>query len=257
MPKNLPKHISRLLFLLVIFLLLALAAKSYLTDPSFYKYGHYRADAIPELAAGVPLYRGASYCKSCHDERQYDTSSGAHMSVQCEVCHGTSRGHPEDGNMLIPTDTIRLCSTCHESMPARPARQPQIEVGEHPSPEEGATPCHTCHDPHSPADDAPVTDQLNTKTQTGTAGEWSAGLSALISKCAKCHGKKGEGKRKNPALAGLESAVFIEKMKTFKSAGSEITKMTKYAKPLSEEDIVELAYYYEGLLVRVPEKPPE
>ena len=61
MPKKLPKHIVRLLILLVIFLLLALTAKIYLTDPSFYKYGHYRADAIPELAAGEPIYKGAAF----------------------------------------------------------------------------------------------------------------------------------------------------------------------------------------------------
>jgi len=61
MPNKLPKHIVRQRILLVIFPLLAFAAKAYFTDPSFYKYGHYRADAIPELAVGEPLSKGAAY----------------------------------------------------------------------------------------------------------------------------------------------------------------------------------------------------
>ena len=120
MPNKLPKHIVRLLILLVFFLLLAFAAKTYFTDPSFYKYGHYRADAIPELAAGDPIYKGAAYCLNCHDEREADWSVGTHVTVQCEVCHGIDQGCPENGKAMIPADTVRLCSTCHEAMPARP-----------------------------------------------------------------------------------------------------------------------------------------
>jgi cytochrome c553 len=241
MLKNLPIHIVRLIFLLVFFMVLALGAKVYLTDPSFYQYGHYRADAIPELAAGEPLFRGAEYCKTCHDESQKDTSKGAHKTVQCEVCHGTGRNHPEDDRMLVPTDTIRLCSTCHEAMPSRPDTQPQIVVGEHPSHEDGSSQCHSCHDPHSPADESPLAE----------AGAESSSepdlLTALVSKCAKCHGKQGEGRRKNPALAGLESAIFIEKMNRFKFESDEKNKMSKYAKPLSDEEIALLAGYYESL----------
>jgi len=111
MPKKLPKHIVRLLILLVFFLLLAFAAKTWLTDPSFYKYGHYRADAIPELAAGEPRYKGSAFCINCHDQRKADWLNGAHAVVQCEVCHGPYRGCPENGKAMIPVATIRLCST--------------------------------------------------------------------------------------------------------------------------------------------------
>ena len=119
-----PKHIVNLLLLLSIFLLLAFAAKIYFTDPSFYKYGHYRADAVPEIAADIPLYRGAEYCQTCHDERLTDWPTGSHRTVQCEVCHGTDPEHPDNGKTMIPADTIKLCSYCHEALPTRPAWQP-------------------------------------------------------------------------------------------------------------------------------------
>jgi len=245
--RNLPKHIIRLLVLLGLFLLTALTAKTYFTDPSFYKFGHYRADVVPALATGVPLFRGTAYCQTCHDEKQYDTSAGAHQSVECEVCHGTHREHPDNGKMQIPTDTVRLCSTCHEAMPARPVRQPQIVLQEHPSPGEVTSQCQTCHNPHSPEDENPVE----------ILAAASIDLTGLVSKCVKCHGKQGEGRRKNPALAGMESVVFIEQMNKYKSDSSISKKMTKYATPLSEEEIVELARYYENLPAAPPEKLPE
>ena len=58
MKNKFPKHITRLLSLLGLVVVIALVAKTFLTDPSFYKYGHYRADSIPELAAGEPLFKG-------------------------------------------------------------------------------------------------------------------------------------------------------------------------------------------------------
>lgn len=118
MPIRAPKHIVNLLLLLGFFLLLAFTAKVYFTDPSFYKYGHYRADAIPELVAAEPLYKGVNYCLECHDEREDDWSSGAHVTVKCEVWHGADRGHPDNGKTMVSADKIRLCTTCHEQMPA-------------------------------------------------------------------------------------------------------------------------------------------
>ncbi len=256
MPNKLPKHIVRLLTLLGFFLLLAFAAKTYLTDPSFYKYGHYRADAIPELAAGEPIYKGAAYCLECHDERRTDWSNGIHVVVQCEACHGPYRGCPENGKAMIPVDTVRLCLSCHEAMPARPAQQPQIVLAEHPFPDEESTECQTCHDPH-----APTVEELLAEAQQTTDAETdtNAGLHlpAALSKCSKCHGKQGQGRRKNPPLAGMEYAVFIEQMNNFKSGAGENKRMIKYAKQLSDEEIAELARYYEGLPLIIPEKPPE
>ncbi len=247
---KMPKYIVRLLLLLICFLLLAYAAKIFLTDPSFYKYGHYRADAIAELAAGEPLFRGSAYCLTCHSERNADWPTGSHSKVQCEVCHGTNKEHPDDGKTLIPADTIKLCTLCHEALSARPASQPQIVLSEHPFPDEETPPCHNCHDPHSPGDekvDAVVPDDSITQPSI-TSGELKIAPPAA-NRCAKCHGKLGEGIKRNPALAGLKSTVFIERMKMYLSGARENKIMAKFAKSLSDEETVELAIYYESLPV--------
>ena len=253
MLSKMPKHIVNLLLLLGCFLLLAIAAKFYLTDPSFYKFGHYRADAVPELAAGTPLYKGAAYCQTCHEERLADWSINAHRTVQCEVCHGTDQDHPDNGKSLIPVDTIKLCTICHEAMPARPAAQPQIIVSEHPFPGEETEQCHACHNPHSPGDEEQDKGAPEITAQAKAAAESPVSVPTASSKCAKCHGKQGEGRKKNPALAGLESAIFVKLMNQYKSGESENKKMNKYAGELSDEEITELAKYYESLPATAPQ----
>ncbi len=253
MPRKMPKHIFNLLLLLGGFSLLAVTAKIYLTDPSFYKFGHYRADAVPEVAAGTPLYQGSAYCKTCHEERLLDWSTGIHNTVQCEVCHGTDLEHPDDGKTLIPADTIKLCTYCHEAMPARPARQPQIISAEHPFPGDEPEPCQECHDPHSPGDSQAAEGTPNAGTPAVVAAGAPGSVPAAASKCAKCHGKQGEGRKKNPALAGLESAVFIERINLYISGARDNKKMARYARSLSDEELAELAKYYENL----PGIPPQ
>ena len=258
MVNNLPKHIVRLLLLLGVLVVFALVAKAYLTDPSFYEYGHYRADAVPELAAAEPVYKGSAYCLECHEQRKSDWSNSAHVVVQCEVCHGTNRevclnpGHerPENSQSTIPTDTIRLCTSCHLSLPARPAKQPQIVLGQHPFPDEETPQCYTCHNPHSPSNEEPAAKDA---AQPLTVTEPPADLPEAVSKCAKCHGKQGQGRNKTPALAGMEAAVFIELMNNYKSGTSESKLMIKFASRLSDEEIAELARYYESLPVPPPD----
>jgi len=247
MPSKMPKHIVRLLLLLGFVLLAALLARAYLIDPSYYRFGHYRADAVPELASGTPVFQGSAYCLTCHSgedadkhiDRNADWAIGAHRTVQCEVCHGTDREHPDDGKTLIPADKIRLCTTCHLAITGRPAKQPQIILGEHPFPGEETPQCHTCHNPHSPAE---------MQEEEAPAGDMQAvNAPALVSKCAKCHGKNGEGVKKNPALAGLAATEFIEQIEQYKSGARKNKLMAKFAKSMSEEEIQELAEYYESL----------
>ena len=232
---------------MVLFVFLGFAAKVFLTDPSFYEFGDYRADAVPELAAGEPWFKGTEYCQSCHVERSADWSIGAHSAVECEVCHGANPEHPDDGKTLIPADTIRLCTTCHEAMPARPARQPQIVLAEHPFPGEETPQCDSCHDPHIPGTGELDTQSPGTDTQAAIKSAAPVGVPSATSKCAKCHGKQGEGVKKNPALAGKETARFIEQMNLYRSGAGDSKIMTRFAKALSDEDIAELAEYYQSL----------
>jgi cytochrome c553 len=244
MTNKLPKHIVRLLLLLIVALLVAFAAKIYLTDPSFYRFGHYRADSVPELATGTAVFQGSAYCQTCHEQRNDDWLNGNHRTVQCEVCHGTSEECPVKEGTRIPADTIRLCLTCHEKMPARPTAHPQIVPGEHPFADEQSMPCIECHSPHAPG---PVArEEVTTEVESALA-ESAVTAPPNAKKCAKCHGKQGEGMKNNPALAAVEAARFIEQMNLYRSGAGDSRIMTRFAKALSDEEIAELADYYESL----------
>lgn len=236
-----PKHIFRLLLILIAGVLLAYVGKVYFTDPSFYRFGHYRADSVTEIAAQVPVIRGAGACIECHEKRRHDWAVGSHKTVQCEVCHGMhTKGHPDDGVSLVPKDTIRLCTQCHEAMPSRPARQPQIVVGEHPFPGEEKTPCISCHDPHMPGGG-------QAEPPASKSGAEAAAIPAAVSKCSKCHGARGEGHGKNPALAGKQASELSERLKMYKSGELSNRIMNKYAGALSDEEIERIAEYYASL----------
>jgi len=249
-----PKHIIRLLLLLIAFLLFAYAAIVYLTDPSFYRFGHYRSDAVPELAAAQPVFKGTAYCQSCHAERHSQWSSGGHVGVKCEVCHGPAGDHPLNGKLPIPQDPVRLCATCHEAMPARPEAQPQVVIAEHPYPHEEPLICTNCHNPHSPGFEAPSSRESvpdvaqDTSTGAGAAPvEPRLKAPAEAANCAGCHGQQGEGMGAFPALAGMEASVFMERMRQFKTGEKPSALMASFSESLNEQQVALLAEYYQSL----------
>lgn len=244
MATRLPKHISRLLMLLVAVIVIAFALKLYLTDPSYYRFGYYRADAIPEIAEGTPRYQGSSSCLKCHEERSVTWPVSAHKTVQCEVCHGTTDECPVKKGSRIPNDTIRLCLTCHERMPARPEIHPQIVLGEHPIADGEIMPCIECHDPHAPG---PVAREEITTTVEPSLPATAVAAPDAARKCAKCHGKLGEGLKNYPPLARMAASAFIDKMNVYREGGGDSKVMVRFAKSLSEAEIAELAAYYESL----------
>jgi cytochrome c553 len=157
-----------------------------------------------------------------------------HKVVKCEVCHGAAKEHPQSGKLVIPTDTVRLCTLCHEAMPGRPAAQPQIEVAQH----AGGQQCVTCHNPHSPKIGGPA------KAKASAA---PAGVQALSARCAGCHGADGLGVGTFPALAGKDADYLAKALRDFKSGARVNPMMNTIAKPLSDQDIAELAAHYASL----------
>jgi len=241
-----PTHIVRLISLLAVVVVGALVGRAFFTDPSFYRFGHYRADAVPELAAAEPKIRGSEHCQSCHAETHLTWSESTHRVVQCEACHGAAREHPDGGvhrtvgyELQIPEDPVRLCSQCHEAMPARPASHPQIVLGEHPFPSEVVPACTQCHDAHSPGFGAPVSAQ----PQAAPADEASE-ITALITSCGGCHGDRGQGIGMFPPLAGKGAGYLAEEMNKYKSGARQDPMMNAIAQPLSESEIVALAEHY-------------
>jgi hypothetical protein len=242
-----PKHILRLVLILVAFLVLAYAGIVFLTDPSFYRFGHYRADVVPELAAGEPRFRGPDYCRNCHPDRHSEWNKGAHARVKCEICHGPAGQHPATGKLPIPDDPVTLCSTCHEAMSARPAAHPQVVLSEHPYPHATPVPCSDCHNPHSPAIGQPETVVATAEPEPAEPPLGAAGIPKAASACVGCHGKKGEGVGNFPAIAGMDVATFVKAMNDYKSGTRPSPMMASLAARLTDEDVRTLANYYASL----------
>ncbi|MDH4259459.1 MAG: c-type cytochrome [Gammaproteobacteria bacterium] len=229
-----PKHIVRLLLLMAAAAVLGYAAKIFFTSESFYKYGPYRADSVPELASQEPVFQTPGYCQGCHAERHAQWSANSHKSVSCEVCHGAALGHPLNGKLPIPTDTAKLCSLCHEAMPGRPGTQPQVEVAQHSSGQQ----CIVCHNPHSPK---------IVSAAVMVAGDAAAGAKRAAA-CSSCHGTNGISPNDTwPNLAGQHAAYLARILGAYKSGAQKDVMMTPIAQSLSDADVQDFAAYYGGL----------
>ena len=230
-----PKHIFRLVVLIFGGLAVALIAVPLLTVDSFYRFGHYRANNVPEQTAMEVVYQTARYCLACHTPRVAQWSANSHKTVTCETCHGVAKGHPANGKLPIPKDTVKLCTLCHEAMPGRPSTQPQIEVVKH---NPGGQQCTACHNPHSPKIAAAL---------VKVAGNAAAGKQRAAS-CASCHGAEGISPNDTwPNLAGQNPAYLARILAAYKSGDEKDVAMTPLAQALSDADIQDLAVYYAGL----------
>ncbi len=252
-----PRHIVRLLLLMVAFALLAYGAKRFFTADSFYEYGHYRGKSVAEIAAEKPKYKGTAYCTSCHAQQAAEWSDGVHNSidvgkvVKCEVCHGPAGGrdaesayvpvtigpdHPKNLKMIVPADSRMLCTLCHERMTGRPLQQRQIVVSEH----AGTQQCTICHNPHSP--------RLNLvpASTTAQAGDAAAGKTKAAA-CTGCHGADGVSNNlPGPTLANQQDGYIVDALKAYNS-GARVDPMMSAAAKVSDEDAANLAAYFSGL----------
>ena len=253
-----PRHIIRLVILLVASAALGYAAIVFLTVDSFFQYGHYRGDSVAEIASDKPKYQGTAYCQSCHEAQFAAWSEGVHnradtgIIVRCETCHGAAGGrdddallthvstgpvHPDNLKLTVPADTRALCTLCHEKMAGRPAQQPQIVVAEH----AGEQQCAVCHDPHSPL--------LNlVSTETAAAPGSAAAGEAKAADCIGCHGAEGVSvDLPGPTLAGQNAAYLVGSFMAYKTGARSEAMMSAAAEGASDEDAADLAAYYASL----------
>jgi hypothetical protein len=142
-------HLFRLAGVFVAGTLLFFVVRASLVPKSFGKYGHYRGDAITEIAARPVTFAGHQACEDCHADVLEKKKSGKHVHVNCEACHGPLAKHVDDPGSVKPAklDTAVLCARCHEANLAKPKGFPQVATADHSS----GLPCDTCHQPHSPA----------------------------------------------------------------------------------------------------------
>lgn len=253
-----PKHIFRLVLVLLILGVLGYAGKQLLTVKSFYQFGHYRGDSVAEIASDRPKFRTPKACEQCHAAIYEVWAKGVHNNpgigkvVKCEVCHGAAGGrdknphsdisstgtdHPNNLKLDIPSDTVKLCTQCHEQMPGRPAEQKQIVVAAH----AGDQQCKTCHNVHSPRT------FVGALASTSRPGNAAAGK-AIAADCADCHGKAGVSEDPAiPSLAGQNETYLADAIKAYKKGLRKNDLMSGMAKDLSDSAAENLAAYYASL----------
>ncbi len=142
-------HLWRLAAVFAAGILIFLTVRAVLVPRSFGRYGHYRGDAIKELASLPIAYAGHGTCEGCHTDQAELKSKGFHKGVACESCHGPQAKHADDPASVHPAklEVARLCVRCHTQNIAKPAKFPQVNPEDH----SGGAPCDSCHKPHSPA----------------------------------------------------------------------------------------------------------
>jgi cytochrome c553 len=83
---------------------------------------------------------------------------------------------------------------------------------------------------------------LQVLAQNASAGKDKAGM------CATCHGPTGLSQLPNaPHLAGQPAIYFIEQMKNFRSGKRPNEVMAVIAKPLTDQEIEDLAVWYASI----------
>ncbi len=144
-----PIHVKRLILVFALFVGIMIVLIQLLTPKSFKQFGHYRGDALKEIADKEPKYVGSQTCAMCHDSLSTVKDSSFHKSINCETCHGPGNKHAEDPvlNKIEKPVGRAFCIRCHAKNPARPEKIiKQINAIEH---NKGEV-CITCHNPHNP-----------------------------------------------------------------------------------------------------------
>lgn len=143
-----PQQIISLAIVFAILIAGLVIARIILVPKSFGEYGHYRADAVDEIASQEIKYAGYQACRECHDDIFEQKENSNHRDVSCEVCHGPSVDHinsPDEIKPIAPRGR-GYCPLCHGYDPSRPTGFPQIITSLH----NPGKPCMTCHNPHNP-----------------------------------------------------------------------------------------------------------
>ena len=127
---------------------LFLLIRHFLVPDSFGQYGHYRGDALTEIADTEKRVASKDLCIDCHWDVQEVIENDVHADLSCIICHGPGLAHTEDPNTenIEKISGREFCGKCHALNPARPLEVVnQVDLSEHNPEFENCTDCHHPH----------------------------------------------------------------------------------------------------------------
>ncbi|MCX6292654.1 MAG: multiheme c-type cytochrome [Bacteroidetes bacterium] len=176
-----PQQVTRLLIVFAVFIGMFLVAAAFLKPASFGEYGHYRGNAIKEIAAKEIKFVDRKSCANCHNDNSDALAGAEHALINCQTCHGPGYKHnqwfeqnksrfmrqdPASGIWTVDTILVRAakdipeeykllkpnerdaCLKCHAINAARREKVVrQIDVTDH---YDVKKKCVECHPPHAP-----------------------------------------------------------------------------------------------------------
>lgn len=143
-----PKQLQVLLIVFAIFISLFIIIRHLLIPDSFGEYGHYRGDALEEIASQELKFAGKEACIDCHSDIYEMLLSDMHANLDCEICHGPGQKHADsmEASDILKKTGREFCGLCHAINPARPNDViSQINLNEHNIEIENCTDCHNPH----------------------------------------------------------------------------------------------------------------
>ena len=97
----------------------------------------------------------------------------------------------------------------------------------------------------STTDDA-TTEEDSSKLEVVVIGDIQAGEARYKKSCINCHGPAGKGVASYPKISGKDVSYTAEKLETYRAGtkiGPNSSLMIMMAKPLTDEEIANLAAY--------------
>lgn len=184
-----------------------LIGRAILTPASYGDEGHYRWDAVSEIAGLAVVNQSPAVCAKCHAPIAQLHDKDVHSRVPCNNCHGDGQAHvayhegaPETGvatpeaARMPKKFTLEGCLFCHRKLNAKPADFPQVDPAQHYAflhVTDSATLCIACHSPHEPLFLA--------------TGVTEARLHPAVQTCEQCHDTRPAG---NPHEVPAHPVIF-------------------------------------------------
>ena len=143
-----PSQLKRLIPIFIVFIGLFLIARSLLIPESFGQYGHYRGDALIDIASKELVHASKEDCYDCHDDIQAIIENDVHAGLSCLICHGPGLAHVEnpEADNIQKNSGREFCGRCHQLNAARSTEVIiQIDLATHNA---EIKDCIECHNPH-------------------------------------------------------------------------------------------------------------